>query len=131
MHKNGGKCACGKKPKAKHVKNHQTRLATYKTRSKEMKNASRAQQIKKRLAELRPEVEMRRQLNYNIQRERQRRTFAANAQNLYDRYENATLISPHMDGLRLAGLQQHKSQLKTMLTQANTFKDPRLPLPTY
>ena len=50
-----------------------------------MKNTSRAAQIKKRLAEMRPEVELRRQMNYNIQRERQRRTFAANAQNLYDR----------------------------------------------
>ena len=96
-----------------------------------MTNASRTAQIKKRLAEMRPEVEMRRQLNYNIQRERQRRTFAANAQNLYDRYENATLISPHMDGLRLAGIHQHKSQLKTLLPQANAFKDPRLPLPSY
>ena len=95
------------------------------------KNAARTAQIKKRLAEMRPEVEMRRQINYNIQRERQRRTFAANAQNLYDRYENATLISPHIDGLRLAGVQQHKSQLKTLLTQANAFRDPRLPLPAY
>ena len=96
-----------------------------------MKNTARKVQIRKRLAELRPEVEMRRQVNYNLQRERQRRTMAANAQNLYDRYENATLISPHMDGLRLAGLQQHKSQLRSMLEQANAFRDPRLPLPVY
>ena len=92
---------------------------------------TRKVQIRKRLAELRPEVEMRRQVNYNLQRERQRRTMAANAQNLYDRYENATLISPHMDGLRLAGIQQHKSQLRSMLEQANAFRDPRLPLPVY
>ena len=96
-----------------------------------MKNAARKVQIRKRLAEMRPEVEMRRQLNYNLQRERQRRTMAANAQNLYDRYDNATLISPHMDGLRLAGVQQHKSQLRTMIDQANAFRDPRLPLPNY
>ena len=96
-----------------------------------MKNTARKVQIRKRLAELRPEVEMRRQVNYNLQRERQRRTMAANAQNLYDRYENATLISPHMDGLRLAGIQQHKSQLRSMLEQANAFRDPRLPLPVY
>ena len=93
--------------------------------------AARTAMIKKRLAELRPEVEMRRQLNFNIARERQRRTFAANAQNLYDRYENATLISPHMDGMRLAGVQQHKNQLRALLTDANSFKDPRLPLPAY
>ena len=58
-----------------------------------MKNAARTAQIKKRLAEMRPEIELRRQLNYNIQRERQRRTFAANAQNLYDRYDN-TRVAP-------------------------------------
>ena len=96
-----------------------------------MKNTARKVQIRKRLAEMRPEVEMRRQLNYNLQRGRQRRTMAANAQNLYDRYENATLISPHRDGLRLAGIQQHKSQLRSMLEQANAFRDPRLPLPVY
>ena len=96
-----------------------------------MKDASRAAQIKKRLAQLRPEVEMRRQINYNIQRERQRRTFAANAQNLYDRYENVTQISPHMDDLRLAGVRNHKRQLKFLLTQANAFKNPYLPLPPY
>ena len=96
-----------------------------------MKNASRAAQIKKRLAQLRPEVEMRRQINYNIQRERQRRTFAANAQNLYDRYENATQISPQMDDLRLAGVRNHKRQLKFLLTQANAFKNPHSPLPPY
>ena len=96
-----------------------------------MKNASRTAQIKKRLAELRPEVEMRRQLNYNIQRERQRRTFAANAQNLYDRYENATLISPHIDGLRLGGLQRRKNQLRALLTEANAFRDALLGLPRY
>ncbi len=75
-----------------------------------MGGTARVAAMKKRLAELRPEVEMRRQLNFNIQRERQRRTWAANAQNLFDRYENATLISPHMDGLRLAGLNEHKRQ---------------------
>ena len=96
-----------------------------------MKNASRAQQIKKRLAELRPEVEMRRQLNYNIQRERQRRTFAANAQNLYDRYDNEMLISPHMDRLRMVNVKRHKNQLKLLLDRANSFKDPRMPLPAY
>ena len=96
-----------------------------------MKNAARTAAIKKRLAEQRPEVEMRRQLNFNIQRERQRRTWAANAQNLYDRYENATLISPHMDGLRLANLNQHKGQLRTLLAEAGAFRDPRLPLPAY
>ena len=96
-----------------------------------MKDASRAAQIKKRLAQLRPEVEMRRQINYNIQRERQRRTFAANAQNLYDRYDNATLVSPHMDGLRMANVKNHKSTLKLLLNFANAFKDPRLPLPAY
>ncbi len=96
-----------------------------------MGGAARTAAIKKRLAEMRPEIEMRRQLNFNIQRERQRRTFAANAQNLYDRYENATLISPHMDGLRLAKLSQHKNQLRAMLGQAGAFKDPRLPLPAY
>ena len=98
---------------------------------KGMKDASRAAQIKKRLAQLRPEVEMRRQINYNIQRERQRRTFAANAQNLYDRYENVTQISPHMDDLRLAGVRNHKRQLKFLLTQANAFRNPYLPLPAY
>ena len=96
-----------------------------------MKNASRAAQIKKRLAELRPEVEMRRQINYNIQRERQRRTFAANAQNLYDRYDNEMLISPHMDRLRMVNVKRHKNQLKLLLDRANSFKDPRMPLPAY
>ena len=93
--------------------------------------AARTAAIKKRLAELRPEVEMRRQLNFNIARERQRRTWAANAQNLYDRYENATMISPHMDGLRLAGVQRHKNELRTLLTQANSFRHPLWPLPAY
>ena len=74
---------------------------------------------------------MRRQINFNIQRERQRRTSAANAQNLYDRYENATLISPHTDGLRLAKLNEHKNQLRALLVHAGAFKDPRLPLPAY
>ena len=96
-----------------------------------MTNASRTAAIKKRLAELRPEVETRRQINYNIQRERQRRTWAANAQNLYDRYENATQISPQMDDLRLRGLRNHKRQLKFLLTQANSFRSPHLPLPAY
>ena len=96
-----------------------------------MKDASRAAQIKKRLAELRPEVEMRRQINYNIQRERQRRTWAANAQNRYDRYENATQISPHMDDLIQRSLRNHKTHLKFLLTQANAFKNPYLPLPPY
>ena len=96
-----------------------------------MKDASRAAQIKKRLAELRPEVTLRRQVNFNLQRERQRRTFAANAQNLYDRYDNATLVSPHMDGLRMANVKRHKNTLKLLLNFANAFKDPRLPLPAY
>ena len=96
-----------------------------------MKDASRAAQIKKRLAQLRPEVEMRRQINYNIQRERQRRTWAANAQNRYDRYENATQISPQMDDLRLRGVRNHKRQLKILLTQANSFRNPHSPLPAY
>ena len=72
--------------------------------------AARRTAIKKRLAELRPEVELRRQVNYNLQRERQRRTFAANAQNLYDRYENAVMMNPNMDGLRLLRLNQHKEK---------------------
>ena len=93
--------------------------------------AARRTAIKKRLAELRPEVELRRQVNYNLQRERQRRTFAANAQNLYDSYENAVMSNPHMDGLRLVRLNQHKGQLKTLLSEAGAFKDPRLPLPAY
>ncbi len=93
--------------------------------------AARTAAIKKRLAELRPEVEMRRQLNFNIARERQRRTWATNAQNLYDRYENATMISPHMDGLRMAGVQRHKNELRTLLTQANSFRHPLWPLPAY
>ncbi len=92
---------------------------------------ARIANVRKRLAELRPEVEMRRQLNFHIQRERQRRTWAANAQNLFDRYENATLISPHMDGLRLTGINQHKDRLKALLAEAGSFKDPRLPLPAY
>ena len=96
-----------------------------------MTNASRAAQIKKRLAELRPEVETRRQINYNIQRERQRRTWAANAQNLYDRYENAMQISPQMDDIRFLGLKSHKKHLKFLLTQANSFRNPHLPLPAY
>ena len=96
-----------------------------------MANAARVAAVKKRLAELRPEVEMRRQLNFNIQRERQRRTYAANAQNLYDRYENATLISPHMDALRLVPLNAHKAQLKNLLVGAGSYRDPRLPLPAY
>ena len=94
-------------------------------------NAARRTAIKKRLAELRPEVELRRQVNFNLQRERQRRTFAANAQNLYDRYENAIMMNPNMDGLRLVPLNQHKAQLKTLLSEAGAFRDPRLPLPAY
>ena len=93
--------------------------------------AARRTAIKKRLAELRPEVELRRQVNFNLQRERQRRTFAANAQNLYDRYENAVMSTPQMDGLRLLRLNAHKAQLKTLLSEAGAFKDPRLPLPAY
>ena len=96
-----------------------------------MTSVARIAAVRKRLAELRPEVEMRRQLNFNIQRERQRRTWAANAQNLFDRYENATLISPHMDGLRLTGINEHKGRLKALLVGAGSFRDPRLPLPAY
>ena len=91
--------------------------------------AARAAAIKKRLAETRPEIELRRQINYNVQRERARRTFAANAQALYDRYENATMVSPHLDGLR--DVNRHKSQLKALLSDAKSFRDPRLPLPAY
>ena len=57
--------------------------------------------------------------------------WAANAQNLYDRYEHATLISPHLHNLRMAGVYEHKRQLRRLLDQANSFKDPALPLPAY
>ena len=93
--------------------------------------AARTAAIRKRLAELRPEVEMRRQLNFNIARERQRRTFAANAQNLHDRYETAMLISPHMNDLRMARVGEHKRQLRKLLEDAKSFRDPALPLPAY
>ena len=80
--------------------------------------------IRKRLAQQRPEIEAKREVNWNVMRERQRRTLAANAQAMHDRYEQDLRVSPHMDGLRGAGVRQHRDQLRKMLTDMNAFTDP-------
>ncbi len=87
--------------------------------------------VRQRLAQQRPEVEARRQVNWNTARERQRRTLAANAQALHDRYESDITTSPHMDGLRLASVAGHKDQLRRLLSEMNSFQDPRMGLPAY
>ena len=87
--------------------------------------------VRKRLAAQAPEVILRRDINYNIQRERRRRTLAANAQAVHDRYVGDLQKSPHMDAVRLLGVGQHKQHLKTLLQEMNAFQDPRLGLPPY
>ena len=69
--------------------------------------------VRKRLKEMAPEVIARREINYNIQRERRRRTLASNAQALHDSYLSAISKSPHMDGLRAGGITAHVHDLKT------------------
>ena len=87
--------------------------------------------VRKRLAEQAPEVETRRRARLLIQRERRRRTLAANAQALHDRYVPDIAVSPHMDGLRLASVKAHKDQLRALLTEMSAFEDPRMGLPAY
>ena len=70
--------------------------------------------VRKRLKEMAPEVIARREINYNIQRERRRRTLASNAQALHDSYLSAISKSPHMDGLRAGGITAHVHDLKNL-----------------
>ena len=85
--------------------------------------------VRKRLKELAPEVVARREINYNIQRERRRRTLASNAQALHDSYLSAISKSPHMDGLRAAGITRHVMDLKHLLTGMHDFREPLMGLP--
>ena len=87
--------------------------------------------IRKRLAEQAPEVIQKRETNFNIQRERRRRTLAANAQAIHDGYLGAIQKNPLMDGLRLVAVTRHKDQLRNLLTEMNSFQDPRVGLPPY
>ena len=87
--------------------------------------------IRKRLAQQAPEVEVRRRARYLVQRERQRRTLAANAQALHDRYVGDIARWPQMDGLRLASVDAHKNQLRALLTEMHAFEDPRMGLSAY
>ena len=83
--------------------------------------------IRKRLREQAPEVIARRETNFNIVRERQRRTLANNAQALHDRYVGDLTTGPRMDGITRA----HKARLQHLLTEMNAFQDPRVGLPPY
>ena len=85
--------------------------------------------VRKRLKELAPEVIARREINYNIQRERRRRTLASNAQALHDSYLSAISKSPHMDGLRAGGITAHVHDLKNLLRGWHDFRDPLMGLP--
>ena len=87
--------------------------------------------VRQRLKEQAPEVIARREINHNIQRERKRRTLAANTQAVHDRYVGDIQKNPHMDGLRLQSVNRHKAQLRTLLTEMNAFQDPRMGLPAY
>ena len=82
--------------------------------------------VRKRLREMAPEVIARREINYNIQRERRRRTLASNAQALHDSYLSAISKSPHMDGLR--AITQHVHDLKNLLRGMHDFRDPLMGL---
>ena len=91
----------------------------------------RVKEVRKRLRENRPEVIAKREINYNIQREMQRRTLASNAQSLHDRYVGEIQNNPMLAGLRLAGVQKHKNQLQSLLSEMNSFQDPRMGIPPY
>ena len=96
-----------------------------------MKVKRKRETIRKRLAQQRPEIEAKREVNWNVMRERQKRTLAANAQALHDRYIGDLLVSPHLDGVRGVGVRQHKDQLRKLLTDMNAFTDPWGGLPPY
>ena len=66
----------------------------------------------KTLAMQRPAIEDVRERNFNVTRERQRRTFAANAQALHDRYQGEISMAPPWDGLRLMNTTRHKNELR-------------------
>ena len=87
--------------------------------------------IRKRLKEQAPEVIARRETNFNVQRKRQRRTFAANAQAVHDRYVGDLQAGPRMDGVSMLGVGQHKFRLRKLLTEMNAYQDPRMGLPPY
>ena len=85
----------------------------------------------KTLAMQRPAIEDVRERNFNVTRERQRRTFAANAQALHDRYQGEISMAPPWDGLRLMNTTKHKNEVRKLLTEMNAFQDPRMSLPAY
>ena len=85
----------------------------------------------KTLAMQRPAMEEAREKNWNVMRERQRRTVAANAQALHDRYQNEIMLAPPWDGLRLVNTTKHRNELADLLRGMNAFQDPRMPLPSY
>ena len=85
----------------------------------------------KTLAMQRPAMEDAREKNWNVMRERQRRTVAANAQALHDRYQNEIMLAPPWDGLRLVNTTKHRNELADLLRGMNAFQDPRMPLPSY
>ena len=83
------------------------------------------------VAEKRLEIILKREANHAIGREMQRRTMTANAQSLYDRYTHLTMTSPHLTGELRGSVQAHKAQLKKMLMDAGTFRDPRMGVSAY
>ena len=85
----------------------------------------------KTLAMQRPAMEEAREKNWNVMRGRQRRTVAANAQALHDRYQNEIMLAPPWDGLRLVNTTKHRNELADLLKGMNAFQDPRMPLPSY
>ena len=87
--------------------------------------------VRKRLREQAPEVIVRREVNHAIQRERQRRTLASNAQALHGRYVGDIQKGPHMDGVRMFRVNRHKEHLRELLTNMNAFQDPIHGIPPY
>ena len=87
--------------------------------------------IRQRLKEQAAEVIARRETNFNIQRERQRRTLANNAQAVHDTYVGDLNTGPRMDGVSFLNVRAHKARLHRLLTEMNAFQDPRVGLPPY
>ena len=78
-----------------------------------------------------PEVIARREINYNIQRERRRRTLASNAQALHDSYISGLQANPMLAGVRQMKVIRHKEHLRGLLSDMNAFQDPQYGLPAY
>ena len=89
----------------------------------------KAKTVRQRLAQQRPELEARRQVNWNTMRERQRRSLAHNLQSLHDRYLTEGHVKSHMDTLRPG--RDHIREVRALLEGMNAYTDPWGGLPAY